>query len=317
MKIAMLSEKQILDNISKQQNPFFDEYYAFYSSWYGGITTNPRMMLLPIDDHMVHRGDGVFEAVKTSNRSVYLLDEHLHRLLQSANIISLNTLLCLDDMKHIVLETLQVANHDDVIIRIYLSRGPGDFSVNPYDSLGAQFYVVITKLHPPSNKKIQEGIAIGQSAIPIKSSWMAQVKSCNYLPNVMMKKEAVDRNLDFVIGIDSHGFIAEGPTENIMMVDKQGTILHPEFDNILKGITMTRVCELARENGLKTKVQAISVKDLRSAQEVMMTGTTLDVLPVVRFENQLIGKGQPGTITKKLRELIISDMNYGQRRSAF
>lgn len=162
-----------------------------------------------------------------------------------------------------------------------------------------------------------DGVSIGKSEIPIKSSWMNQVKSCNYLPNVLMKKEAVDRGFDFVIGIDSDGLVTEGPTENIMIVDHDGTIIHPLFNNILKGITMVRACELARESGMKTEIKPVSFEELQSAREILITGTSLNVLPVVKFENVTIGDGRPGKIAKKLNELIICDINAGSRSISF
>jgi len=129
----------------------------------------------------------------------------------------------------------------------------------------------------------------------------------------MMKKEAVDRQLDFVIGTDGQGNITESATENIMIIDNEGAVVHPEFDYILKGITMMRVCELARENGFKTKIKPISLEELQSAREVIITGTSLNVLPVVKFENQKIGNGKPGPMAKKLNELILNDISAGTK----
>lgn len=317
MKIKILDEQQILKNLNTQANPFFEHYYAFYSSWYGGITKNPHLMLLPIDDHMVHRGDGVFEAMKAIKRSVYLLDEHLQRLIRSAKTIGLTPSISVPDMKKIIIETLQAADQDDVIIRTFLSRGPGNFSVNPYDSVDSQFYVVITKLTSPSIEKYTQGVKIGKSAIPIKDSWMTQVKSCNYLPNVMMKKEAADRNLDFVISIDENGFLGEGATENIMIIDHNGTIVHPEFNHILKGLTMTRACELAREHDMPTEVRSITLNDLQSAREAMMCGTSVDIIPVSKFENCHIANGKPGPVAKRLLDLILEDIASGPYRTEF
>lgn len=317
MAIPVINEKQVFEQIMSQENPFFNEYYAFYSSWFGGIVKNPRMMFLPMDDHMVHRGDGVFEAMKTVSRSVYLMDVHLQRLFTSAEKIALKIPVDLDQMKAMVLETLRVANQNDAIIRIFLSRGPGNFSVNPYDSIKSQLYIVITQLRTPSPEKYESGVAIGKSNVPIKSSWMAQVKSCNYLPNVLMKKEAVDRHFDFVIATDEQGNITESATENIMIVDQNGTIIHPTLDYILKGTTMIRACELARENGIPTEVRSISIGDLQSAREVMITGTSLNVLPVVKFEDYKIGNGKPGSITKKLNELMLNDIDKGARSTPF
>jgi 4-amino-4-deoxychorismate lyase len=317
MTTPIIDEANIFETLQKNKNPFFDEYYAFYSTWFGGIIKNPRMMLLPLDDHMVHRGDGVFEAIKVVNRSVYLFQEHLERLYLSAEKISLQPSLSLAQLREIVLETLRVADKNDAMIRIFLSRGPGNFSVSPYDSIASQFYVVIHKLSHPAAEKYEKGVAIGKSNVYFKPSWMAQIKSCNYLPNVLMRKEAIDRKLDFVIGTDEEGYITESATENVMIVDNEGVIVHPKLDNILKGTTMLRTCELARQHGLTTKVKSISISDLRSAREVIVTGTTLNVLPVVKFENELIGTGKPGAVAKKLQELIVEDIKMGAKGTTY
>lgn len=312
MAIPILNDKQLVENLKKQINPFFEEYYAFYSSWFGGIVTNPRMLLLPMDDHMVHRGDGVFEAMKAIGRSVYLLDAHLQRLFNSAEKIALKSPVESQQLKEIILETLRAANQQNATIRVYLSRGPGNFTVNPYDPIAPQLYIVISKLTAPSAKTYTSGVMIGCSEIPIKSSWMAQIKSCNYLLNVLMKKEAVDRNLDFVVGVDAAGCITESATENIMIVDNKGTIVHPTLDFILKGTTMIRACELARENGFSTAVRPISQEELYSAREVMITGTSLNILPVVKCDDHTIGNGKPGSIAKRLNDLMLNDIANGK-----
>jgi 4-amino-4-deoxychorismate lyase len=314
MSIPILNSSEIIRNIHSKKNPFFPQYYAFYSSWYNGIITDPHMMLVPIDDHMVHRGDGVFEGVKAEYHAVYLLEEHLDRLFCSAEKISLKPMLTRDEMKEIILATLRAANQPQAFIRIYLSRGPGSFSVNPYDSIGPQFYVVVTELKAPSMKQYNEGVTTGKSNIPCKDPWMAQIKSCNYLHNVLMKKEAVDRHLEYVITIDNDGYIAEGYTENIIIIDKSDYIVYPKLNNILKGTTMMRTCELAEEQGIKTIERSISLEELLSAKEVIMTGTSLDILPVSSFEKTSI---PIGPIAKKLRELMRDDIKNGPRRTEF
>lgn len=311
MLIPIFSGQHAFEKLQAKENHFFSEYYAFYSSWLGGIVTDPTMMLIPIDDHMVHRGDGVFECMKAVDRSVYLMEEHLQRLFISAERIGLISPFSMARLREIILETLRTAAQDNACIRVFLSRGPGDFTANPYDPIEAQIYIIISQLKPPANVKYQQGLVIGQSSVEVKSAWMAQVKSCNYLPNVLMKKEAVDRGIDFVIGIDSQGNITESATENIIIVDESGTIVYPILDNILKGTTMLRACELARECGIATEMRAISIEDLIHAREVMITGTTLNILPVVKFENHTIGHGYPGEVAKKLQSLMLADIKMG------
>ncbi len=309
--IPVMNKEQVLEKLMAKNNSYFEEYYAFYSSWFGGIVTDPHMMFLPIDDHMVHRGDGVFEAMKAIAGSVYLMDEHLTRFFTSAKRISLEPPFTPSELKTIILETLRVANQSEASIRIFLSRGPGSFSVNPYEAIGPQLYIIATRLTPPSSKKYEQGVLIGKSQIPTKPGWLAQIKSCNYLPNVLMKKEAVDRGLDFVIAIDDQGYVTESATENILIIDNQQTIIHPPLDSILKGTTMIRACELAIKNGYLCQSRLISIEDLNSASEVIITGTTLNILPVVKFENNKIGDGTPGPIAKHLNELMLQDIQFG------
>jgi 4-amino-4-deoxychorismate lyase len=175
--IPTLSDKEILANLSKANNPNFPEYFAFYSSWFGGITTNPQLMLVPVDDHMVHRGDGVFEGMKAVKGSVYLMKEHLTRLSISADKIFLKLPFDMQHVKEVILATVKASGHQDVSIRVYLSRGPGNFTVSPYDSIATQLYVAVTKLIAPAPEKYSKGVILGKSSIPVKPNWMAQVKS--------------------------------------------------------------------------------------------------------------------------------------------
>lgn len=317
INIPILSEHQWLEKIKSNPNPFFKDYFAFYSSWHGGIINDPRLMLLPLDDHMVHRGDGVFETIKAVGRTVYQLDEHLERLFISAEKIALASPFDKAQMQNVLLETLRAANQNDALIRLFLSRGPGSYSANPYDAIAPQVYIVIIKLSEPSADKYEHGVRIGKSDIPSKPGWMAQVKSCNYLPNVLMKKEAIDRGFDFVIGFDDENHITESSTENIMLVDQRGILVHPPLNYILKGTTMVRTCELAREQGITVEAKPISKDDLCSAREAMITGTSLNVLPVSTYENHPIGTGKPGEVATLLNKCMLQDIASGVRSTAY
>ena len=210
--ISILTPENILKNLRNNQNPFFKDYFAFYSSWLGGITKDPYLMLVPMDDRIVTRGDGVFETMKAVNKSVYLLDEHLDRFFHSAKQIGLVPCFDQHQIKNIILETLKIAaepsnpdqNPDqnpeiNFMIRAFISRGPGNFTANPYEPVGAQFYCVITRFHHVPKEKYEQGVTIGPSEIATKPSWLAKIKSCNYLPNVLMRKEAIDKKLDGIM----------------------------------------------------------------------------------------------------------------------
>jgi branched-chain amino acid aminotransferase len=288
-----------------------------YSSLYQGLVDDSRWMMLPIDDHMVHRGDGVFEAIKVTNGNAYLFNEHMARLETSAQKLGIPLYQSLEAMKMLVAQTvayaLQKSKQNQALLRIFLSRGPGSFSTNPYETTGSQFYVIATKLIPVSEEKYQKGVTVRRSQIPVKPSWLATVKSCNYLPNVMLKKEALDFKVDFTVAYDPNSFLAESSTENMVIVSKDGHLLKPKGDFILRGCTMTRVFELATKLlGVEKTLKGIDSRDIsevevREAREIMMLGTTLDVLPVTQYENKPVGDGKPGPIAQSLLKMLLKD----------
>lgn len=315
--LPILSESQVLENLRAQKNPFFKDYLACYSTWLGGVVTEPHLMLVPLDDHMVTRGDGVFETLKAVNRGIYLLEEHLDRFWKSAETISLTPPMSQDQMKNIILATLKIANSPDVMIRAYLSRGPGNFSVNPYEPVGPQFYLAITRLNPTPLEKYTQGVSLCLSKIPSKPSWLAQVKSCNYLPNVLMRKEAVDRSFDYIIGLDDQGFVTEGPTENFMMIDQDGVLTYPSPDFILRGTTMMRLNQIAKENNLKTCSRPISLSEFKTAKALLVIGTSFGILPVTQFEEIKINQGIIDPSVNKLSQWISQDFETGPKRTLF
>lgn len=291
-------------------------YAAMYSSWLGGIVTDPALMIIPIDDHGFHRGDAVFEAIKCVNRKMYGLDRHLERMQISAEKISLKIPHDINGLREIALETTKASGLSDVLLRYYCSRGPGGFTTNPYESIGAQVYLVITAFKPYSPAKYEAGATAKISHVKVKEGFFANVKSCNYLPNVLMKKEAVDSGVDFTVTRDEDGNLAEGSTENFAIISKDGEFIVPGFERTLKGVTVFRMMELAEKLqgklGLKSiRHGHIKEKDVLEAREAMFLGTTLDCLPVTQFEGKQIGSGKAGPIAKAFQEAMVADQVSG------
>ena len=295
------------------RHPYQDGYFAMYSSLYGGIVTDPALMLLPIDDHMVHRGDGIFEALKRVNGAIYNLAAHLDRLDQSAKALFLQLPVARPELESIIAETVEASGKADCMVRVYVSRGPGSVSVNPYDCPSAQLYVVVTALGTPFMALHPEGGRVCSSRVAAKSASMSHIKNCNYAPNVLMKKEAVDAGVHFAAGFDEHGFLTEGAIENMGVVSRDNRLLFPKLDRILAGTTMLRVMDLARtlipSRQLKDVAFAdISRQDILSAAEFIITGTTINVAAGVEFDGQPIGTGKPGPVYRALSALLDEDM---------
>ena len=293
--------------------PYHQDYLAMYSSVLGGVVTHPFLMTVPLDDHMVHRGDGIFEAFKCVNGNIYNLQAHLERLERSARAVYLMLPASLEKISDLVIGTIRIAGVRDCLIRLFISRGPGGFTTNPYECPSSQVYIVVCSPSSYPEEYSTKGVLIKSSNIPIKKSYFATIKSCNYLPNVLMKKEAVDRGVQYTISMDENGFLGEGSTENIGLVNAEGMLKLPRFSRILKGTTVTRVAELAEslvKAGQLRKVifEDITLSEAYSGSEILLFGTTFDIMPAVNFDGHPIGSGRPGQIYHLLRELLEEDI---------
>ncbi len=312
--VETLSFDAAVDRLRQTKKAYQEHYRAMYSSWYGGIVTDPALMMIPLDDHLVHRGDGIFEAFKCVDGNVYALDRHLDRLEYSAQIASHAIPFSRPQLAATILATVRAANLPTCSIRMFLSRGPGGFSASPYECPESQLYIVVTTLQLPSQEKYDRGVTLLSSRIPLKGDYFANIKSCNYLPNVLMRKEADDAGVDFTVSIDEQGFLAEGPTENIGIITGSREFLVPRFGRILRGTTVSRAMELAGAlvntgDLVGTGKADLTPEDAYDAAEMMMFGTSFDVLPVVSFDGHVIGDGRPGFFARKFRELLQEDMH--------
>ncbi|MFH0953858.1 MAG: aminotransferase class IV [Verrucomicrobiota bacterium] len=301
----------------KLRRPFHDQYYAMYSSVFGGVVADPRLMLVPVDDHMVHRGDGVFETLKFVNGGIYNLKAHLDRLCSSARGLALALPCGPEDMADIIVQTARVAGKREGLIRVLLSRGPGSLGVNPYDCPAPALYVVVSEFKKPFMELRPEGARVRTSSMPVKPSPFSSIKSVNYLFNALMKKEAVDAGVDFVVSFDEKGFLAEAPTENAGIVTSAGVLQVPRPERILAGTTMNRVLELARQlveigQLARTESAGITKDRVVEASEMLIFGTTPDVTAVVEFDGKPVGSGQPGPAFRALSRLLLDDLYHNR-----
>ncbi len=263
------------------------KYLAMFSSVTEGITTDVSRMFVPLDDHLVHRGDGIFEALRVIDGEPSDLEAHLSRLEISAKKVYLKIPYSSPEIEKIILKMIEVSQTKSAMIRLFVSRGPGSFSVSPRDSVGSQLYVVLTEFHPMPQKSYEQGVSVMISKYIQKPNFFAQIKSCNYLQNVLVKNEALESEIDFSICLTEDGFISEGPTENICYIKGQ-TLFVPLFDYTLKGTTLLRAMTEAKKLGLTVIQKNITVDEMHSADEVAMVGTTIEVLPVKTFDGKTL-----------------------------
>lgn len=287
--------------------------YAMYSSVADCIVTDQTLMVVPVDDHMVHRGDGVFESFKCINGSIYNLQDHLVRLERSCRALGIDLPVAHDEMEDIIVQTVRAGGQRNALVRLLISRGQGTMGVNPYACLKPELYIVAYELQHTSIDHLPAGVSVSVSKIPIKPGMFATVKTCNYLPNVLMKKEAVDLGIDYTVTLDENRNLGEGATENIGIVTRGKELFMPPPERVLAGTTAKRALEFAKELVRErvltnAEFRPISLGAVRSAAEVHIYGTTPNVTPVTTFDGKPVGDGKPGPIAQRLFEMLKQEM---------
>jgi 4-amino-4-deoxychorismate lyase len=294
------------------------KFWAFYSSQLGGIVTDPALMVVPFDDHMVHRGHGIFDTAAIEAGKIYDLEAHLDRFVRSAQNSKLQ-IPARDEMRDIIVRTTAASGQRDGSIRYWASAGPGNLGLTPAAGAEPGFFVMIFAGLAYPESWYTKGLRVMTTTYPIKPPLYAVTKSTNYLPNVLMQMEALERGLDNGVFIDEAGNVGESSNMNVAFIAADGTLKHPKFDHILSGCTSLRLLELAPVLQTRSMIKGIAVCDIpvaeaRAAREMMLIGSSIKVAPIVEWDGKPIGDGQPGPVARALRELLDADMRSGRDR---
>jgi branched-chain amino acid aminotransferase len=265
---------------------------------------------ISVFDHGLLYGDGVFEGIRAYNRLVFKLQEHIERLFESAHTIMLKMPLSKEALKNEVIRTLKVNKLDDAYIRLVVTRGEGDLGLDPRKCTGGATVIIIAdkiKLYP--EKFYREGLAI--VTVPtvrnLPEALNPQIKSLNYLNNILAKIEAVNAGCDEAIMLDSMGFVAECTGDNIFIVKRKHLYTPPQCMGTLRGITRDSVLEIAKKEKIPVHEHVITRHEVYISDECFLTGTAAEIIPVVKVDGRVIGEGKPGALTlsliKKFRDL--------------
>jgi 4-amino-4-deoxychorismate lyase len=294
------------------------KYAAFYSSQIGGIITDPALMVLPFDDHMVHRGHGIFDTAGLANGKIYDLEAHLDRFIASADRSKLRLPGSRDEMRDIIVRTTAASGRRDGSIRYWLSSGPGNLDLTPAAGAEPGFFVMIFPGLVYPERWYSEGLKVMTTTYPIKPPLYAITKSTNYLPNVLMQLEAKERGFDNGVFLDHDGHVGESSNMNVAFVTATGVFKHPMFDHILAGCTSLRLIELARalvDEGILNDVSVshVTPDEARAAREMLLIGSSIRVAPIVQWDEHRIGDGKPGPVSRGLLRVLEEDMRTGPR----
>ena len=316
--LSLLSAEDVVDALRALRARQPVSFSAFYSSQLGGVVTDPALMVIPFDDHMVHRGHGIFDTANIVAGRIYDLEAHLDRFERSAECSKLAFGRSRSDMRDIIVKTTAASGRRDGAIRYWLSSGPGSLDLSP--AAGAQpgfFVMVFGGLSYPA-RWYTEGLRVMTTTYPIKPPLYAITKSTNYLPNVLMQMEAKEAGLDNGVFIDKAGYVGESSNMNVAFVTADGVLRHPKFDAVLAGCTSLRLLELATSLASKGVISGVEVCDIpvadaRAASEMVLIGSSIKVAPVVAWDGRPIGDGTPGPVASALLALLEEDMRTSDR----
>jgi len=267
-----------------------------------GKLVDEKDAVVSVFDHGLLYGDGVFEGIRAYNGRVFLLDEHIDRLYDSAKAIDLKIPTTVEEMAQAVVDTCKANGITDGYIRLVVTRGKGTLGLNPYLCEKAEIIIIAAKIQLYSQELYDTGLKI-ITAGTVRNHPEAinpRIKSLNYLNNILSKIEAINGGCMECLMLNHKGEVAEASGDNVFAV-KNGVIATPPSScGALEGMTRNKVMELARKAGHEVREIPMARYDLYVADEVFLTGTAAEIISVVDIDKRLIGNGKPGKVTAEL-----------------
>jgi len=257
---------------------------------------------LSVFDHGLLYGDGVFEGIRSYNGLVFKLKEHINRLYESAHTIMLKIPLSKEQISKAVIDALRANKLKDAYIRLVVTRGEGDLGLDPRKCLKPTVFIIADKIKLYPERFYKEGMEI--VTVPTQRNTAEalnpQIKSLNYLNNILAKIEAINSGVEEAVMLNAQGYVAECTGDNIFIIKKSALITPPIYMGALRGITRQAVLDLAKKAGIVVKEEVLTRHDLFNADECFLTGTAAEIVPVVKIDGRIIGDAKPGKMTLKL-----------------
>ena len=268
-----------------------------------GVVTGGDQAVVSVFDHGFLYGDGVYETLRTYNRLPFLLNRHFARLRASADRLALAVPPTDADLETRLLDTMSHVNlGGEVTIRILVTRGVGDLTYDPA-ACPHPTIVIIARPHcDTSDTILRDGISVVVASVLRNHPRSVDpiIKSNNLLNNVLAMQEALRQGAYEAILLNHRGELAECSQSNLFAV-RDGAVLTPPLDaGLLEGVTRNFLFEVGADIGVPVREAVLREADLRRVDELFITSTTREVIPVVRVGERPIGSGHPGPIASRL-----------------
>ena len=259
---------------------------------------------ISVFDHGLLYGDGVFEGIRVYSGRIFEFDAHLDRLYRSAKAIRLEITLSREKIVEATQAAVKANSVSDGYIRLVITRGTGTLGLNPFVCKNSQLFIIADKIQLYPQELYEKGLRV-ISASTLRNhpqSLPPQIKSLNYLNNILAKIEAVDANAPEAIMYNLQGYVAEATGDNVFIVMGGIVSTPPVQAGSLEGITRDVVIRLAKNEKIKVVERNLTRFDLYASDEMFLTGTAAEVIGVVNIDGRIIGTGKPGPLTSLLRQ---------------
>ena len=270
--------------------------------WLDGRIVDAREARIPVRDHGLLYGDGVFEGIRVRGGRVFRLDDHLARFATGAKAIALELPHPVAELRRIVLETVRAHGTPEAYVRLLATRGEGPLGVDPLPCGPSRILCLVDAIALYPEEKRRRGLDLVTSSLrrPSPDVLDPRVKSLNYLNNVLAKLEARTRGADEALLLNAAGLVAEAAVANVFVVRAGELRTPPATDGALEGITRATVLELAHGLGIPAGERSLGRFDLFAAEECFLTGSGAGLVGVRSLDGRAIGGGGPGPVFAKL-----------------
>jgi branched-chain amino acid aminotransferase len=269
--------------------------------------------VISVYDHGFLYGDGVFEGIRVYSGNVFRLDAHLKRLFESAQSIMLQIPYTQEEMTQLIVETIRKNQLDSAYIRVVISRGKGNLGLDPSSCPKPNVIIIAEQLALYPKEFYERGIKIASVASRRNRPDVLspQVKSLNYLNNILVKLEANQAGVQEALMLNDQGYVTEGSADNIFIVKNGVVYTPPVYLGALEGITRNAIIDVARAIGYEVRESPFTRHDVYVADEVFLTGTAVEVIAVIDVDGRKINEGKPGEVTnnllKEFRKIVTTD----------
>ncbi len=272
--------------------------------WINGRYIGSKKANISVFDRGFLYGDGVFETMRSYHGVVFRLADHIERLFRSLKLIKIKVPYSKGRIKAVIYNVLAINKLKDAYIRLSVSRGEGRMGIDTSAKSRPTVVVVASDFRSYPRRMYEEGISAKVvSTRQNEYTPISRIKSFNFLNNILARIEAKSRGFDEAILMNTSGLITEAATSNIFLVSRSSLKTPSVECGILPGVTRRVILNLANRLGIKVYEKRIPLGELTQTDEVFLTNSLFEILPVTRIDSKRIGKGRPGYITGLLQNL--------------